>query len=183
MYLEELEEIDASGIDAKRLNAKEVIMPKSGENYKFPVADGPVKFCGGDQALKTSTLTRNQVEEKVTKTFLENQKGLHFRDSFPDAGEARDDVWSISGDFKYRHHVEPRVKLYTLKEESFLIPLKKFDVTRITHTTLDVLQGSRIDDYWNIDGSRDLSDSWTGFTQFTLLKERPPDGYMPSGER
>ena len=36
---------------------------------------------------------------------------------------------------------------------------------------------------WNIDGSRDLSDPWTGFTQFTLLEEKPPDGYMWSGER
>ena len=42
---------------------------------------------------------------------------------------------------------------------------------------------SRIDDYWNIDGSRDLSDSWTGFTQFTLLEETPPDGYMWSRGR
>ena len=32
--------------------------------------------------------------------------------------------------------------------------------------------------YWNIDGSRDLYDSWTGFTQFTLLEEKPPNGYM-----
>ena len=43
------------------------------------------------------------------------------------------------------------------------------------------MQESRIDDNWNIDGSRDLSDSWTGFTQFTLLEEKPPDGYMWSG--
>ena len=43
------------------------------------------------------------------------------------------------------------------------------------------MQERRIDDYWNIDGSRDLSDSWTGFTQFTLLEEKPPDGYMWSG--
>ena len=45
------------------------------------------------------------------------------------------------------------------------------------------MQESRIDDYWNIDGSRDLFDSWTGFTQFTLLNEKPPDGYMWSGGR
>ena len=45
------------------------------------------------------------------------------------------------------------------------------------------MQESRIDDYWNIDGSRDLSDSWTVFTQFTLLNEKPPDGYMWFGER
>ena len=34
-----------------------------------------------------------------------------------------------------------------------------------------------------IDGSRDLSDPWTGFTQFTLLEEKAPDGYMWSGWR
>ena len=48
---------------------------------------------------------------------------------------------------------------------------------------MDVKQEKRIDDYWNIDGSRDLSDPWTGFTQFTLLGEKAPDGYMWSGER
>ena len=75
----------------------------------------------------------------------------------------------------YRHHVEPRVKLYTPREESFPIPLKHIDVSRTTQTILDVMQESRIDDYWSIDGPRDLSDSWTGFTQFTLLSEKPPD--------
>ena len=44
-------------------------------------------------------------------------------------------------------------------------------------------QERRIDDYWNIDGSRDLSGSWTGFTRFTLLEEKPPDGYVWSGKR
>ena len=48
---------------------------------------------------------------------------------------------------------------------------------------MDVKQEKRIDDYWNIDGSRDLSDPWTGFTQFTLLEEKAPDGYMWSGGR
>ena len=104
-------------------------------------------------------------------------------DSFPVAGEAMHDFWSMSGSFIYRHHVEPRVELYSPKEESFPIPLKYIDVTRTTHTNLDVKQEKRIDDYWNIDGSRDLSDYWTGFTQFTLLDEKPPDGYTWSGGR
>ena len=111
--------------------------------------------------------------------FLENQKGLFL----PDAGEALNDFWFMSGNFIYRHHVEPRVKLYSPREESFPIPLKHIDVSRTTHTDLDVKQEKRIVDYWNIDGSRDLSDPWTGFTQFTLLEEKPPDGYMWSGER
>ena len=46
-----------------------------------------------------------------------------------------------------------------------------------------IKQEKRIDDYWNIDGSRDLSDPWTGFTQFTVLDEKTPDGYMWSGGR
>ena len=48
------------------------------------------------------------------------------------------------------------------------------------------MQENRIDDYWNIDGSRDLSDSRTGFTQFTQLSEKPPkppEGYIWSGKR
>ena len=59
-----------------------------------------------------------------------------------------------------------------------------YDVTDwSTHTDLDVLQEKRIDDYWNVDSSRHVSNSWRGFTKFTLLKEKPPKGSMWSGER
>ena len=60
----------------------------------------------------------------------------------------------MSGSFIYRHHVEPTVKLYSPKKESFPIPLKYIDVSRTTHTNLDVKQEKRIDDYWNIDDSK-----------------------------
>ena len=40
-----------------------------------------------------------------------------------------------------------------------------------------------IDDYWNVDGDRDLSDTWTGFTRFTVLDVFPPDGFSWSGGR
>ena len=79
--------------------------------------------------------------------------------------------------------MNPESNFTRREEESFSIPLKYIDVTRTTHTNLDVKQEKRIDDYWNIDGSRDLSDPWTGFTQFTLLDEKAPDGYMWSGGR
>ena len=127
----------------------------------------------------------DQFKERVILTFWENQKGSlpQPHDSFPDAGEAISDFWSMSGNFIYRHHVETSVNLYSPREESFPIPLKYIDVTRTTHTNLDVKQEKRIDDYWNIDGSRDLSDPWTGFTQFSLLEEKLPDGYMWTGER
>ena len=104
-------------------------------------------------------------------------------DSFPDASEAINDFWSMSGNFIYRHHVEPRVKLYSPRQKTFPVPLKYIDVSRTTHTNLDVMQDKRIDDYWNIDGPRDLSGYWTGFTQFALLEEKPPNGNLWFRER
>ena len=100
-----------------------------------------------------------------------------------DDAEARKDFWSILGDFIYDHHIEPRVQSYVPQQESFTIPLKYIDVIRSTRTDLDVAQEKRIDDCWNVDGSRNLSDSWTGFTRFQLLNETPPEGYMWSGRR
>ena len=166
--------MDASEIYSKRLNAKEVIFPQKGE-FVFPIADGRIKTPGEDQALRTSTLIRprpNRGEGHVD-FFGESGSLPQPQDSLPDAGEAINDFWSMSGSFIYRHHVKPRVKLYSPREESFPIPLKYIDVTRTNHTNLDVTQERCIDDFWNIDGSRDLSDSWTGFTQFTLCSEKP----------
>ena len=175
--LEELETMDASEIYSKRLNAKEVIFPKEKGEFIFPIADGRIKTLGGDQDVRTSTLIREHpIRGESQRDFLGEPEGSlpQPQDSFPDASEAINDFWSMSGNFIFRHHVEPRVKLYSPREESFPIPLKYVDVSRTTHTNLDVKQEKRIADYWSIDGSRDLSDPWTGFTQFTLLEEKPP---------
>ena len=111
--LEELETVDASEIYSKRLNAKEVIFPKEGE-FIFPIADGRIKTPGGDQELRTSTLVRPRpIQGESHVDFLGEPEGSlpQPHDSFPDAGEAINDFWSMSGSFIYRHHVEPRVKL------------------------------------------------------------------------
>ena len=170
----------------KRLNAKEVICHKEKGEFIFPIADGRIKTLGGDQDLRTSTLIRPRPSRGEGHIdFLGESEGSFPQphDSLPVAGEAMNDFWSMSGSFIYRHHVEPRVELYSPREESFPIPLKYIDVSRTTCTNLDVKQEKRIDDYWNIDGSRDLSDPWTGFTQVTQLEEKPPDGFMWSGGR
>ena len=163
----------------KRLNAKEVIFPPQKGKFIFPIADGRIKIPGGDQELRTSTLVRQRpIRGESHVDFLgESEVSLPPpQDPFPDAGEAINVFGFMSGNFMYRHHSEPRVKFYSPREESFLIPLKFIDVSRTTHTNLDVKQERRIDDYWNIDWSRDLSDPWTGL-------EKPPDGYMWSGRR
>ena len=127
--------MDASEIYSKRRNAKEVIFPKQGELI-FPIADGRIKPLGGDQDLRTSTLIRQRpIPGEGHIDFLGESEGSlpPPHDSFPDAGEAINDFWSMSGNFIYRHHVEPRVKLYSPREESFPIPLKYIDVSRTTH--------------------------------------------------
>ena len=48
-------------------------------------------------------------------------------------------ITDLLQNFICRHHVEPKVKLYMPKEESFPVPMKYIDVTRTTHTSLDVL--------------------------------------------
>ena len=60
--------------------------------------------------------------------------------------------------------------------KSFPTLLKYIDVTRTTDTTSDVMSEKNIEDYWNVDGDRELSDSWTGFTRFIVLNEKAADG-------
>ena len=119
--------MDALEIYSKRPNAKEVRFPKQNGKLIFPVADGRIKFVGGDQELRTSTLIREHpIRGEGQKYFLRESEGSPPpppQDSYPDAGEARNDSWSMSGNFIYRHHVEPKVQLYSPREESFPFPL------------------------------------------------------------
>ena len=79
--------------------------------------------------------------------------------------------------------MEPRVKLYVPRKESFPLPLKYIDVTWTTDTSLDVMLEKHVEDFWNVDEDRELSDEWTGFTRFTFLSEKSPHGYTWSGKR
>ena len=117
--IEELETMDASEIYSKRLNAKEVIFPKQGE-FIFPIADGRIKTLGGDQDLRTSTLIRDRpIRGESHVDFPGESEGClpPPHDSFPDAVEATNDFWSMSGSFIYRHHVEPESN-FTRREKN-----------------------------------------------------------------
>ena len=164
------------------------VLTRSG-NIIFLVADGTVKIFGGEQRLRTSTLTRDRLERGEEPEILQgNSDGWYTpsnleEDSTRDDEEAKNDFWTITGEFIYRHHVVPRVELYVPREETFPIPMKYIDFTRTSFTSLDVMLERQIEEYWNVDGERELSDAWTGFTRFILLNEKPPEGYTWSGER
>ena len=82
----------------------------------LPAADGRITLSGRDQELRTSTSVRERpIRGESHVDFLGESQGSLSPpdDSFPDADEAMNDVWSMSGNFIYRHHVEPRVKFYS----------------------------------------------------------------------
>ena len=134
--IEELEKMDASEIYAKRLNAKEVIFSKRKWKIHIPSRRWTNKIRW--RRSRTSTSIRDHpIQREGQRDFLGESE---WQDSYPDAGEARNDSWSISGNFIFRHHVEPRVKLYSPREDSFSIPLKYIDVSRTTLTNLDVCE-------------------------------------------
>ena len=128
--------------------------------------------------MRTSTLIGDRPDRGEEQGILQGESDeIHSptplqEDSTRDDEEAKSDFCTIRGEFLCRHHVEPRVKLYVPREESFSIPLTYIDVTRNTHTYLDVMLEKSIDDYWNVDGDHELSDTWTCFTRFTVLSEK-----------
>ena len=92
----------------KDSKAKEVIFPKEGE-FIFPIADGRIKTLGGDQELRTSILVWHRpIQGESDIHFLGESEGSlpQPQDSFPDAREAMNDIWSMSGNIIDRHHVE-----------------------------------------------------------------------------
>ena len=173
--------MDASEIDSRRINAKEILIPQLGEEFMFTVADGTAKLLGRAFEFREPTLNQEQpVRSEDLSGELQGEPELPQTTETNDDAEARRDFWSIEGDCIYRHYIEPRVQLYVLKEETFHIPLF-FDVLRSTNTDLDVMQEKRIDDYWNVVSTSSLSDSWNMFIKITLLKDKAPEGYAWSG--
>ena len=110
--IEELAQMDASEIHARRLNAKEVLSPMKGDNFIFPVADGTAKISGGDSRLRTSTLILDRPERGEEQEVLRGKSdGLSSPtplqdDSALDDAEAKNDFWSATRDFIRRHHVQ-----------------------------------------------------------------------------
>ena len=106
------------------------------------------QLSGTDCEFQESTLRREQTERRESFSGDSHGEAEEPQPTEPtDDAEARRDFWSIQGDFIYRHHAEPRVELCVPKEETVPFPLKYIDVTRSTHTNLDVMREKRVDDY------------------------------------
>ena len=113
-------------IHARRLSAKEVSTPMSGDKFIFPRNSQKLwrRSTSEDNHLnprpergEEQEVSRGESDGLSSPTLLQDESTL-------DDWEAKNDFWSVTGDLIYRHHVKPRVKLYMPKEESFPVPLK-----------------------------------------------------------
>ena len=145
--VEELEHLDVSEIHARRLNAKEVLMPKTGAEFLFPFRRWNSQV-GGKRSVFSgkSTQFRNAVHEERSTTVFFKETGLNHQTSKLMTQKRETISESFSGSHINRHHVQPRVKLYVPNEGSFPASLKYMDVVRPTSTTFNVLLDSQIDD-------------------------------------
>ena len=105
-----------------------------------------------------------QNEEKNTKFFEESQINyIPFQeDSTRDDEEAKiNDFWNITGEIIFRYHVEPRVK--TVHAERRIISYSDEVHPRYQNNMYITgsIVGKQIEDHWNVDGERKLSDAWT----------------------
>ena len=166
----------------KRFNA----IPKKME-YLFlqPQMEDPFWKRLGTENIHVDTGSPNS-KRKVKEIFLENQKGSPLpppQDSLPDAGEAINDFWSMSG----KLHFPPSRWTWSqtlLAERRIILPSTKMhDVSRTTHTNLDVKQRNAsmiVGISMGLETCQIL-----GHVSHNLLnwKKKPPDAHMQSGER
>ena len=73
--IEELEEMDASELHARRLNAKEVLTPQRSGNFIPIVADGTVKNRWRRRAFENIHLTQHRPERGEEQYFFSRKVG------------------------------------------------------------------------------------------------------------
>ena len=98
---EELEELDASEIYPRRLNAKEVMISnEKTENSYFSVADGSAKLSGRSYEFQESTLRRLSTVRRENLSGESHDDREEFRpEETKDDARIHKDFWSIQGDF------------------------------------------------------------------------------------
>jgi len=84
-----------------------------------------------------------------------------------------EDFWTTNGTVVVRHHHVPRTNLLTPSDPECPLPTKYIDVTRKTYTSIETEAEKCVDDFWNVDGNKALSEEWTGKTIFEILHFPP----------
>ena len=115
--VEELENLDASEIHARRLDAKEVLMLKSGDKLQIPCR----RWNSQDGRKRLGTPNQLNARRSCTRRgdVLQGESdGSQPSDHQADDTKARHDLWSISGNHLYRFHVQRSIRRVIPKNNS-----------------------------------------------------------------
>ena len=84
-------------IHVRRLDAKEVIMPTTGEHFTFPIADGPGNMCGRDHGIRKSTSTWDKLvrSDELSGDLRGCSDKSQSVDDIMDDKEARGVFWEV----------------------------------------------------------------------------------------
>ena len=90
--LEDLEKLDASDIYPRRIDAKEVLISETGDEFTFPVAEGTAQMSGRDHDFREPTPRREQtVRSEDFSTEQHGEQGESQPTESTDDAEARAD--------------------------------------------------------------------------------------------
>ena len=140
-----LEKLDASEIYPRRINAKEVLISQTGDEFIFPAADGIAKLSGWDDDVREPTLRRKQTVRR--EDFSGDLQG--------EPGESQPPIY---GRFKVASSViitmnlqlPPRAEGRNIPHSTETHWCNKVNL----HWSGPSCQKKRVDDYWNVDSNR-----------------------------
>ena len=141
--------------------AKEVMTPKKGDHFLYSRSQMVLQNCLEEIMESEDPLQRgtNHQEVKISvETFNQARTRL---DKY-----TKSRMTEACNDF-----------LVDCRDDIIVIT-SNLEFSSTCTTNLDVMQESRIDDHRNVDVDRNLSDSSTRFTMFTLLNETLPKVYV-----
>ena len=191
-----------SDINIQRFNHKEVTPKLQGEEFKFPLAEGslrqpgvnprtdessdPFESAGGASPSSDDDDDDGDTQWNELEPFDPEEDGQPKADpdlerpegARPQVDEtATKDYWSFNGEVLTRHHVVPRSTLFVPTDPECPIPTRFLDICRRTYTDLGNAKENFIEDYWNVQAARVLSDNWMGKTVIPILLKPPKPGW------
>ena len=136
---------------------------------------GRTKYCKKDRRQSTTVY---KAEGDVLRESQQHSSEKQEEARDPDPGvEAQQDFCNIVGNHTCRNHSAPRTKLFGPKDDLPIL-LNYIDFQRQAKISIDVLHEATIDDYWNVDGDKSLSDPRIGMTRFEFFHKKTPEGHM-----
>ena len=147
------------------------------ENLFFQSQMDESKFVEEIRKLRTSTFVRHRpIQGESNIDFLGESEGCSSTTSRLTHFRMPVKLWTTFGPCREASHtaitLNPESNFTRREKNHSLFHWSTLMYPELQEQNLDVKQERRMDDCWNLDGSRDLSDSWTGLTQFTLLDEK-----------